>query len=399
MNTPVPAALLQQALAEAVHQPWQLLQEYQTNASFFASPTQTLLAQSRPVALPQTGAALAQACAALLRAESSVENPALLLGAIPFAADIPASLGLAQQLKIADGPCFVPASNTKDEAPAMQLEDKAASAAYQRSIRQALQKIARAELEKVVLARALTLDVQVDIPALLHSLAARNLHGYRFAMPLAGGSHLVGASPELLLSRHGSQICSHPLAGSVPRSNDPHEDQRRAQQLLQSNKDLREHALVVDAVVATLRPYCRNLVPPRGPSLLATPTMWHLGTPIYGQLRELECSALEIALALHPTPAVCGLPIATAQAAIRELEDFERRYYAGLVGWSAANGDGEWAVSLRCAEISADSCTVYAGAGIVAGSQPELEWQEINGKLRTMLGALATATCSARWAA
>lgn len=391
MNERVSAVYLNQFAASNALDAAQLMQAYQSGASVFASPKQTVLAQCTPIHLSASEPdQLVNACQQLLL-ESAPGS--VLMGALPFNNDVRPSLGLAQHVLHAQGPCSLPPlPNLPGVADVLNLPEselKASKVHYQHSIEQALAMIAAGKLEKIVLARAMQLPMEVDIYALLQRLAARNRYGYTFAMPLQDGdAHLVGASPELLLSREGAHICSHPLAGSIPRSSDPHEDQLRARQLLQSGKDLREHRLVVDAVLEALAPFCRKLVPPRGPSLTATATMWHLGTPIYGQLRELDCSSLQLALALHPTPAVCGHPQATAREAIAQLENFARRYYAGLVGWCDAKGNGEWAVSLRCAEIRPQQATVYAGAGIVAGSDVELEWQETSGKMRTMLNAL-----------
>lgn len=385
MNERVSAAYLNQLASPNCLDAAQLLQAYQPSASVFASPKQTVFAHCTPLALAAGEPdQLANACQQSLL--ESVPG-SVIMGAVPFVGDVAPSLGLAQHVQRANGPCLVAGL---PEMPALTtVPDSKDKAHFQDSIQQALALIAAGKLEKIVLARALQLPIEVDIHALLQRLAARNRYGYTFAVPLIDGdAHLVGASPELLLSREGNQICSHPLAGSIPRSSDPHEDQRRARQLLQSGKDLREHRLVVDAVLETLAPYCRKLVPPRGPSLTSTATMWHLGTPICGLLRELDCSSLHLALALHPTPAVCGHPQAPAREAIAQLENFARRYYAGLVGWCDASGNGEWAVSLRCAEIRPQQATVYAGAGIVAGSQAELEWQETSAKMRTMLNAL-----------
>jgi isochorismate synthase len=117
--------------------------------------------------------------------------------------------------------------------------------------------------------------------------------------------------------------------------------------------------------------------------------MWHLGTRIVGELQDDDASALELALALHPTPAVCGHPGTAAKAFIERHEGFQRNYFAGLVGWMDLHGDGEWAVTIRCAEIAANQVTLFAGAGIVAGSDPRLELAETQAKLATMWGAMA----------
>src|SRR5699024_1377416 len=147
----------------------------------------------------------------------------------------------------------------------------------------------------------------------------------------------------------------------------------------------REHQTVVEAVLDTLAPYCTEL-PARPETILRkTANLWHLGTPITGTLKQADTSSAELAAALHPTPAVCGLPRTPAHAAISELENFDRGFYAGAVGWTEANGDGEWHVAIRCAEIEAARVRLYAGAGIVPGSNPQQETRETADKFTLML--------------
>ncbi|WP_211463306.1 isochorismate synthase [Collimonas silvisoli] len=383
-----------------------LLQQYQTGATFFSSPRRSLLAYGIKAVLPPCDPNQLAVMAAqyLKNAELEGQPAPVLMGALPFRMDAgsaPAHLFMPQKLISGTGmdsavaalsPAAKPAGENLSAAPLMQP----APEAYRSNVRSALAQIRNGEFEKTVLSRSLTLDAQIEVPALLHRLAARNLHGYTFAIDLAAERAaaqserrtLIGASPELLLARYGKELVSHPLAGSIPRSADAAEDRRRADALLRSVKDLHEHALVVDAVAAALRPYCKTLRVPSAPSLLATPTMWHLGTEIRGELADLTTTSLEVALALHPTPAVCGHPTAAARRFIADTEGFDRRYFAGLVGWCDNHGDGEWAVTLRCAEVGAHSATLYAGAGIVAGSEPQLELLETSGKLRTMLAAM-----------
>ncbi|HEX8614646.1 MAG TPA: isochorismate synthase [Telluria sp.] len=375
-----------------------LCAHYEAGATLFSSPGHTLLASGkRSILAPQSGAALAGAAAALLRAaRRDGEALPVMIGAVPFLADAPAHLFIPEHVMMATGPAHPPAATP--QAPAARASFPRTIAAvpsqdqYRRAVARAVERIRAGQLEKVVLSRSLTLETEIDVAALLARLGARNAHGYTFAINLApnqdGRRTLIGASPELLLSRHGSRVRCHPLAGSIPRSPDPIEDQRRAQGLLASQKDLHEHALVADMVADSLRPWCHSVSVPAVPSLIATPTMWHLGSEVTAQLNEPDMTSLALAMALHPTPAVCGHPAATARAFINEVEGFERGFFAGLVGWMDANGDGEWAVTLRCADVGAHSATVYAGAGIVAGSDPELEYLETSGKLRTMLRAM-----------
>jgi isochorismate synthase len=180
---------------------------------------------------------------------------------------------------------------------------------------------------------------------------------------------------------------ANPLAGSVPRSADPIEDARRAAALLESPKDLHEHAVVVEAVAAALAPFCDVIEVP-APVVISTATMWHLSTTLTGELRADAPSSLGLALALHPTPAVCGTPTATARAAISAIEPFDRSFFTGIVGWCDARGDGEWVVTIRCAEVVDRSLRLFAGAGVVIGSQPEAELAETAAKFRTMLIAM-----------
>jgi isochorismate synthase len=191
-----------------------------------------------------------------------------------------------------------------------------------------------------------------------------------------------------LISKRGRSVCSHPLAGSAPRAADPALDRARAEALLGCDKNRREHAFVVDAIASALAPWCSDLHVPPQPALVSTPKVWHLGTSIRGTLRDGDVSSLSLAELLHPTPAVCGAPRELARTCIRELEGFERGFYAGAVGYCDAAGDGEWVVAIRCAELSERALRLYAGAGIVAGAEPALELEETSVKLSTMFDAL-----------
>ncbi|MGO1068932.1 isochorismate synthase [Lysobacter sp. CA199] len=322
-----------------------------------------------------------------------------LLGAVPFEPDQPSRLWMPAQAAFAAGRARhrgAMLSGLSHEPRALpQIEPVPAAAQFKRNVERSLDRIHDGDLSKVVMSRSLRIATRVDVTQLLGQLLARAPAAYTFAMDLAGAGGppacLIGSSPELLLSKRGARIVSNPLAGSIPRSPDPEEDQRRARDLLESAKDLHEHALVIDAVAAALRPYCKQLHVPASPSLVVTPTMWHLSTRVDGVLHDPATSSLRLALALHPTPAVCGYPTEPARRAIRELEGYDRGLFTGLVGWCDGEGDGEWAVTIRCALIEEDSATVFAGAGIVAGSQPDAELAETSAKLGTMLGAMGLA--------
>ena len=252
-------------------------------------------------------------------------------------------------------------------------------------------------LQKVVLARALRLlaDTPMDPLAILHRLlnADADATGYLADLSPAGsalrGQILVGASPELLVARRGDQVTCQPFAGSAARSPDPVTDAANGAALAASRKNRHEHQLVVDTMRTALAPLCSDLEVAAEPHLSHTAALWHLSTPIRGTLRDTSCTALDLALALHPTPAVGGVPTGRAIDLIAELEG-SRGFYAGAVGWCDASGDGRWVVAIRGAVLSADrrSAVAQAGGGIVAESDADEEVTETTTKFRTILSAL-----------
>lgn len=323
--------------------------------------------------------------------------PPIAVGALPFDPDgapalvVPESVRWTAPLVASGLPGHLP--EHRPGRVAGRLAPCPEPAGYEAMVADALHRMDAGELEKVVLARVLEFGATepVDAPAMLRELAARDPRGYLFAVDLPtagpGPRTLVGASPELLLSRRAGAVCANPLAGSAPRHPDPAQDERLGAALLASAKDRHEHALVVDAVAAALAPFCDPLVVPAEPSLVRTETLWHLSTEIEGRV-DPSVSALTLARALHPTPAVCGVPRAAARAAIGEIEPFDRGFYTGTVGWTDAAGDGEWVVALRCGQVEGSSVRLYAGAGIVPASVPAAELEETAVKLRTQLRAL-----------
>lgn len=252
----------------------------------------------------------------------------------------------------------------------------------------ALHRIQAREFEKVVLAREVVVegDAPFDRRALVAWLREVNPSCFTFA-----AGPFVGASPELLARRRGARVVSRPMAGSAGRAKTAGGDERLAAQLLSSTKELAEHSVVVDAVRAGLEPLCTNVVARSAPEVVQLSTVAHLATSVGGWLRCPPPSALALVGRLHPTPAVAGWPRAAALAAIAELESFDRGQYGGPVGWVDSRGDGEWAVALRCARLDGSTARLVAGAGIVAGSNPDDEWDETEAKLQTMLRALAGA--------
>ncbi len=255
---------------------------------------------------------------------------------------------------------------------------------WQSAVETAVERIRAGQLAKVVLTRDLHASAAepIDARALLVRLAARFPECFTFSC--AG---LVGATPELLVRRTSGQVTSLVLAGSVPRSSDSDEDAALGAGLLASAKDVEEHELAVESVRQVLAPLCASLDVASAPSLLALANVQHLATQVSGNLATSR-SALEVAAALHPTAAVCGTPTLDALQVIRELEGMDRGRYTGPVGWLDANGDGEWGIALRCAELDGDRARLFAGGGIVADSDPAAEFAEAQVKLRTMQYAL-----------
>nr|WP_246324124.1 isochorismate synthase [Petropleomorpha daqingensis] len=255
----------------------------------------------------------------------------------------------------------------------------------------AVERITAGDLAKVVLARDLIVaaDEPLDPRRLLRRLADRFPDCWTFAV-----DGLLGATPELLLRRTGRELSARVLAGTAPRGAGA-EDERLAAALLGSAKDRAEHALAVDSLVGALAPYCSSLSAPEEPELLTLANVRHLATDVTGTQRRTgprsRAGLLELIGAVHPTAAVGGTPTAAAVALIGELEGMDRGRYAGPVGWVDARGDGEFGLALRCAEISpADPCTarLFAGCGIVAGSDPAAELAETQVKFAAFQAAL-----------
>jgi isochorismate synthase len=260
-------------------------------------------------------------------------------------------------------------------------------AAYAHVVEAARARIRDGELRKVVLARMLIAqsDHVFDRRAVLARLRSSEPDAYTFAV---GG--FIGATPELVVAREGDRVRANPLAGTCARAPDPAADHQAARALLASAKDREEHGFVVEAFRDALGPVCEELEVDEEPSPKHTGTLWHLSTEVQGRLRA-PISALGLAALLHPTPSVCGTPRGVARAVIRELEQIDRTLYAGLVGWMDARGDGEWAQVLRCAEMQGRIASLFAGAGIVADSDPEVELAETEAKFQAMLSALGYA--------
>jgi menaquinone-specific isochorismate synthase len=253
----------------------------------------------------------------------------------------------------------------------------------------AIERIGAGELAKVVLARDLLVsaDAPLDPRRLLRRLAGRFPDCWTFAV-----DGLLGATPELLLRRTGRRLSARVLAGTAPRGAGA-DDQRLAEALINSAKDRAEHALAVDSLVRALEPYCSKLHAPAEPELLTLANVRHLASDVTGTQRRRgprgSAGLLELIGAVHPTAAVCGTPTPDAAAVIAELEGMDRGRYAGPVGWLDANGDGEFGLALRCAElVGDDGARLFAGCGIVAGSDPAAELAETQSKFAAFQAAL-----------
>ncbi|MFM5952553.1 MAG: isochorismate synthase MenF [Micrococcales bacterium] len=245
--------------------------------------------------------------------------------------------------------------------------------------------IRSADLEKVVLARDLTGNVPADfdLRSALGRLATRFPSCWIYSV-----DGMFGASPELLVRVSHSQVSARVLAGTAARGTDPNVDQAISKALAESHKNLAEHEFAVRSLVSALEPFCDHVDADTEPFSLALPNLWHLASDVHGVLKQ-NASVLDLASALHPTAAVAGTPRNVAQKLISELEPFDRGRYAGPVGWIGADGDGEWVIALRGAQLNGGKVTAYAGCGIVSESDGESELIETDLKFQPIISALA----------
>ncbi|MEN5278662.1 isochorismate synthase MenF [Brucella sp. TWI432] len=326
--------------------------------------------------------------AALGEAQKNGQDNPVIVGAIPFNPAEPSCLFIPQSYEWHDLAPAVSVAAPRILKPTAQksLPDEAG---FKRAVEQAIANFRLSDVRKAVLSvmREITFEQDVDTEQMLANLRAQNREGYQFSLLLNDGAVLVGVSPELVIRKNGRNIISNPLAGSAKRMSDPLADQRNAQQLNHSEKDLYEHRLVIEDIAAHLQPVCDWLDVPTRPSLISTAALWHLSTRIHGTIADPSLTALQLACLLHPTPAVCGYPTERARRLIHFIEPFERRFFTGMVGWSDAQGNGEWVVTIRCGSVRRNIVQLFAGAGIVEASDPASEWNEVQTKLGTMLRA------------
>ena len=259
---------------------------------------------------------------------------------------------------------------------------------WSQAVAEAVARIGTGALDKVVLARdlyALT-GAPIELGTVLRQLAEQYERTWVFHV-----DGLLGATPEMLVRLERGLVTSRVLAGTIRRTGDDHRDLASAASLARSSKDLEEHEYAVRSVAQALAPHCTSMAVPESPFVVHLPNVMHLASDVAGRLRN-GVTSLGLAAALHPSAAVCGTPRAAAQELIAELEGMDRGRYAGPVGWTDAAGDGEWGIALRCGAIDPDDprrMRLFAGCGIVAGSDPQAELAESDAKLIPMRTVLA----------
>ena len=263
--------------------------------------------------------------------------------------------------------------------------------AWQSQVSSAINAIKSNKLEKVVLARDVTAisKTEISIRSLLQRLEIEYPSTWIF---LVDG--LIGATPELLVRLNKSLVTSRVLAGTIRKSGNEDRDLTLAASLAKSSKDLEEHEYAVRSVADALAPFCSSTNVPEAPFVLHLSNVMHLATDVTGVLNDSakQSDIFTLIAQLHPSAAVCGTPALEANKLINELEQMNRQRYAGPVGWIDANNDGEIAIALRCGQLSNDqkSIRIFAGCGIVTGSDPATEFAESQAKLMPMRTALET---------
>jgi len=331
----------------------------------------------------------------------------LALGAVPFLPGSPAELVIPAVVVRDDGsgrrtvtvtdrdpPRQVPeiAVHRPPEplAAAFEVSPESDIDRYLHAVERAADAVRAGEMDKAVIARTVRVrsDTAIPVHSVLRRLESMFSATYRFSV-----DGLIGASPELLVEVEGDTVRANPLAGTTRTTGDPERDQQLAEALLRSEKNQIEHRAAIEMVRDTLLPHCSYLDWTPEPSIVRVANVQHLGSLAEGRLSSPRATVVELVRALQPTPAVGGHPRDAALSLIAELEDFERGRYGGAVGWVDGNGDGTWAVTLRCAELSDDrrEARLVAGGGIVADSVARDELAETQAKLQAMLSAIVRA--------
>lgn len=377
---------------------YQLLDKFNAGDNLLYFPSKCILGKGEAVSLSaeeQSGLSFSERIHTLFRkAEVLGKDEPIIIGALPFNKGNRGMLIVPESVEQQVDMDSKQAGYTASSLSIKNIQSIPFAADYEKAVEKIVSSIQNGELEKAVLGRILQVAAkeELNIPQLIKQLIAENENKFNFALNISDGTErkktLIGASPELLISKYGKTVVTNPLAGSRPRKADPLEDRQMENELRHSKKDLHEHQFVVHSIEEALRPFCKSLYVPKKPSVISTNTMWHLSTKIVGELKDSSTQSIQLAECLHPTPAICGTPADTAYKKIERLEPFERDYFTGLIGWSNRNGDGEWAITIRCAEIENNLISLFAGAGIVEDSVPQEETAETAAKFRTMLSAL-----------
>ena len=361
------------------------LSEYRADDFILAGPENELHARGQ-VLEPIVETNQRQALSAVFQGfqhlkTAGVKNP-IVVGCIPFDTNSNSFFHFPAEVAFT-APIFSTASGWEEENPLLSSN---ASTGYKENVSQALAKFSSSELKKVVLARSLDLEFlqPVPIPELWQTLRTSSPTGYSYAFQ-AEGKTIVGATPEPIVLLSNNTVRSQAFAGTTKKVS-AEADRQRIKELLSDPKERLEHQLVVDQVSDALAKFCEEVSVPELPEVVDTPQLWHLASIITGKLTK-AVSSLELAYAIHPTPAVAGTPTDLATSFIAEHEP-NRGFYSGLVGWMDSNGDGEWVLVLRSAMIEGSSVTLHAGAGVVPGSTPDAEHRETAAKFSTILDAL-----------
>ncbi|MEI8322675.1 MAG: isochorismate synthase [Actinomycetes bacterium] len=280
-----------------------------------------------------------------------------------------------------------PVKQKKDNKRHMSNTPLTPITTYLAAVSEARSAVRSGQMEKAVIAR--DIELKSDTPLNIHSVVAYLQEQYSTCYQFSI-DHLVGASPELLVHLENGMVHSNPLAGTTPRTGDPATDAQNAADLLASKKNQIEHRVVVEMVHDTLLQWCSYLDWEPEPSVVSVANVQHLGTHVTGPLSSPDTHVLDIARELSPTPALGGFPRTAAIELINRVEHMNRGRYGGAVGWCDAQGNGTWAVTIRCAQFSTDlmSARLFAGGGIVADSEPELELAETEAKFKAMTNAI-----------
>lgn len=274
---------------------------------------------------------------------------------------------------------FLPSIMDQEEMNPTQWKD---------SVSEVVSLLKNGYLDKVVLARKMRIKFEQKVlpEALLNQLLEQQKGSYVFSFGFDNDC-FAGASPERLVKKIEENVLSTCLAGSIKRSSDVNQDQALGKMLLEDKKNRHEHQLVVSMIADVFREHCREVDIPEEPTLMKTPDIQHLYTPVKGKVKE-NTSILQLVRSLHPTPALGGTPRQDAMRVIRDVENMDRGLYAGPIGWMDYRGNGEFIVAIRSGLLKGNEAFIYAGCGIVADSNPEDEYLETKIKFRPMLRAL-----------